>query len=103
MSKQAASPLRLVRAANQRDHLALSEQQRDAVAHRGCPLIISGATGTGKTTTLIHAAVDRIKAEPLIDPAEVARAVLYMASLPLHANVANMTIMATAMPFVGRG
>lgn len=41
--------------------------------------------------------------EPLIDPAEVARAVLYMASLPLDANVANMTIMATKMPFVGRG
>jgi NAD(P)-dependent dehydrogenase (short-subunit alcohol dehydrogenase family) len=41
--------------------------------------------------------------EPLINPAEVARAVLYMASLPLEANVANMTIMATKMPFVGRG
>jgi NADP-dependent 3-hydroxy acid dehydrogenase YdfG len=41
--------------------------------------------------------------EPLMDPAEVARAVLYMASLPLDANVANMTIMATKMPFVGRG
>lgn len=43
------------------------------------------------------------RAEPLIDPAEVARAVLYMSSLPLDANVANMTIMATKMPFVGRG
>jgi NAD(P)-dependent dehydrogenase (short-subunit alcohol dehydrogenase family) len=43
------------------------------------------------------------KAEPLIDPDEVARAVAYMASLPLDANVANMTIMATKMPFVGRG
>lgn len=41
--------------------------------------------------------------EPLMDPAEVARAVLYMATLPLDANVANMTIMATKMPFVGRG
>lgn len=44
-----------------------------------------------------------VRPEPLIDPAEVARAVLYMASLPLGANVANMTIMATKMPFVGRG
>jgi NAD(P)-dependent dehydrogenase (short-subunit alcohol dehydrogenase family) len=44
-----------------------------------------------------------VRPEPLIDPAEVARAVLYMASLPLEANVANMTIMATKMPFVGRG
>jgi NAD(P)-dependent dehydrogenase (short-subunit alcohol dehydrogenase family) len=43
------------------------------------------------------------KAEPLIDPHEVARAVAYMASLPLEANVANMTILATKMPFVGRG
>ena len=44
-----------------------------------------------------------VRSEPLIDPAEVARAVLYMASLPLEANVANMTIMATKMPVVGRG
>ena len=44
-----------------------------------------------------------VRAEPLMDPAEVARAVAYMASLPLEANVANMTIMATKMPFVGRG
>lgn len=44
-----------------------------------------------------------MRPEPLIDPAEVARAVLYMSSLPLDANVANMTIMATKMPFVGRG
>ena len=43
------------------------------------------------------------KPEPLMDPAEVARAVCYMAGLPLEANVANMTIMATKMPFVGRG
>jgi NADP-dependent 3-hydroxy acid dehydrogenase YdfG len=33
----------------------------------------------------------------------VARAVLYMASLPLDANVLFMTVMATNMPFVGRG
>jgi NAD(P)-dependent dehydrogenase (short-subunit alcohol dehydrogenase family) len=41
--------------------------------------------------------------EPLIDTAEVARAVVYMASLPLDANVLFMTLMATKMPFVGRG
>lgn len=41
--------------------------------------------------------------EPRIDPALVARAVLYMASLPLDANVAAMTVMATKMPYVGRG
>jgi NADP-dependent 3-hydroxy acid dehydrogenase YdfG len=33
----------------------------------------------------------------------VARAVLYMAGLPLEANVATMTVMATRMPFIGRG
>ncbi|PRF45854.1 SDR family oxidoreductase [Burkholderia multivorans] len=41
--------------------------------------------------------------EPRIDVAHVANAVVQMASLPLDANILNMTIMATAMPFVGRG
>jgi NAD(P)-dependent dehydrogenase (short-subunit alcohol dehydrogenase family) len=41
--------------------------------------------------------------EPLIDVAHVGRAVLQMASLPLDANVLFMTLMATKMPFVGRG
>jgi NAD(P)-dependent dehydrogenase (short-subunit alcohol dehydrogenase family) len=44
-----------------------------------------------------------IAAEPTMDPAEVGRAVAYMASLPLEANVQFMTIMATKMPFIGRG
>ncbi len=41
--------------------------------------------------------------EPTIDAAHVARAVVYMAGLPLDANVLFMTVMATGMPFVGRG
>jgi NAD(P)-dependent dehydrogenase (short-subunit alcohol dehydrogenase family) len=41
--------------------------------------------------------------EPTIDPQHVADAVVYMAGLPLDANVLNMTVMATKMPFVGRG
>ena len=41
--------------------------------------------------------------EPLMDTGHVASAVLYMASLPLDANVQSMTIMATKMPFIGRG
>ena len=41
--------------------------------------------------------------EPTIDPAHVAGAVLYMAGLPLDANVLFMTVMATKMPYVGRG
>ena len=44
-----------------------------------------------------------VRAEPRMDVADVARAVLYMASLPLDANVATMTVMATKMPLVGRG
>ena len=44
-----------------------------------------------------------IAPEPVMDVQDVARAVLYMASLPLEANVLFMTVMATKMPFVGRG
>jgi NAD(P)-dependent dehydrogenase (short-subunit alcohol dehydrogenase family) len=44
-----------------------------------------------------------IAAEPTMDVANVAASVVHMASLPLDANVAFMTVMATAMPFVGRG
>jgi NAD(P)-dependent dehydrogenase (short-subunit alcohol dehydrogenase family) len=44
-----------------------------------------------------------IKPEPTFDLKHVADAVLYMAGLPLEANVLRMTVMATAMPFVGRG
>ncbi len=41
--------------------------------------------------------------EPQMDPAHVGDAVVYMAGLPLDANVLFMTVMATKMPFVGRG
>ncbi len=44
-----------------------------------------------------------IAVEPTMDLADVARAVVYMASLPLDANVQFMTVMATKMPFIGRG
>jgi NAD(P)-dependent dehydrogenase (short-subunit alcohol dehydrogenase family) len=44
-----------------------------------------------------------LKAEPTMDVNNVARAIVYMASLPLDANVQFMTVMATKMPFVGRG
>jgi NAD(P)-dependent dehydrogenase (short-subunit alcohol dehydrogenase family) len=45
----------------------------------------------------------QIAVEPLMDVEHVANAVLYMANLPLDANVLFMTVMATKMPFVGRG
>ena len=44
-----------------------------------------------------------VAAEPPMDVDHVADAVVYMASLPLDANVLFMTVMATKMPFVGRG
>jgi NAD(P)-dependent dehydrogenase (short-subunit alcohol dehydrogenase family) len=44
-----------------------------------------------------------VAVEPLMDVGHVASAVVYMASLPLEANVQFMTVMATKMPFVGRG
>ena len=44
-----------------------------------------------------------IAVEPLMDVSHVAGAVLYMASLPLDANVQFLTVMATKMPFIGRG
>jgi NAD(P)-dependent dehydrogenase (short-subunit alcohol dehydrogenase family) len=44
-----------------------------------------------------------VAVEPTMDVEDVARAVVYMASLPLEANVLFMTVMATNMPFVGRG
>ena len=45
----------------------------------------------------------RMMPEPIMDVAHCASAVVYMASLPLDANVQNMTIMASKMPFIGRG
>src|SRR3954464_15987140 len=44
-----------------------------------------------------------VAVEPLMEVDEVGRAVLYMAGLPLDVNVQFMTIMATKMPFIGRG
>jgi NAD(P)-dependent dehydrogenase (short-subunit alcohol dehydrogenase family) len=44
-----------------------------------------------------------VRPEPLIDPVHVARAVVYMVTLPLDANVQFLTVMATKMPFIGRG
>jgi NAD(P)-dependent dehydrogenase (short-subunit alcohol dehydrogenase family) len=44
-----------------------------------------------------------VRPEPMMDAVHAARAVAHMASLPLDANVLFMTVMATTMPFVGRG
>jgi len=56
-----------------------------------------------KMTRGVPQADGSVRVEPVMDVAEVARAVLHMASLPPGANVLSMTVMATNMPFVGRG
>ena len=55
------------------------------------------------STTGVPQADGSIAIEPTMDTAHVAQAVVYMAGLPLSANVLFMTVMATKMPFVGRG
>jgi len=45
----------------------------------------------------------QVAVEPTMDVEQVAEAVVYMAGLPLSANVQFMTVMATDMPFIGRG
>jgi hypothetical protein len=58
---------------------------------------------TAKMTTGVMQANGETAPEPRLDVAHVVRAVVYMANLPLDANVQSMTVMATRMPFVGRG
>ena len=58
---------------------------------------------TARMTQGVLQADGRTAVEPTMDVQHVARAVLYMASLPLDANVLFLTVMATKMPFVGRG
>jgi NAD(P)-dependent dehydrogenase (short-subunit alcohol dehydrogenase family) len=56
-----------------------------------------------RMATGVPQANGEIAVEPTMDVRHVARAVLYMASLPLDANVQFMTVMATKMPYIGRG
>lgn len=58
---------------------------------------------TSKMATGVPQADGSLAAEPLMDLRQVASAVLYMAGLPLEANVQSLVVMATKMPFVGRG
>ena len=71
-----------------------------------CGQIDVGNAATDMTEAMaagVRQADGSVRPEPRMDAADVARAVAYMASLPLDANVANLTVHATAMPFVGRG
>ncbi|OEV06589.1 3-oxoacyl-ACP reductase [Streptomyces nanshensis] len=58
---------------------------------------------TARMQTGVPQADGTTKAEPVMDAADVARTVLHMAELPLEANVQFATVMATAMPYIGRG
>ena len=74
--------------------------------HIACGQIDIGNAATEMTERMaagILQANGTLMAEPRMDVAHVANAVLHMASLPLQANVQFMTVMATAMPFIGRG
>ncbi|MBY0528101.1 MAG: SDR family oxidoreductase [Gemmataceae bacterium] len=71
-----------------------------------CGQIDIGNAGTEMTARMksgVPQASGENAVEPTMDVDCVARAVVYMASLPLDANVLFMTVMATKMPFVGRG
>ncbi|WP_404713839.1 SDR family oxidoreductase [Sphingomonas sp. MMS24-J13] len=64
----------------------------------------NAATGIGdRMAQGVPQANGQIAPEPLMDVAQVGEAVAYMDSLPLDANVQFMTVMATNMPFIGRG
>ncbi len=71
-----------------------------------CGQIDIGNAGTEMTARMKEGILQPnggIVVEPTFDVEHVARAVVYMASLPLDANVLFMTVMATKMPYVGRG
>jgi NAD(P)-dependent dehydrogenase (short-subunit alcohol dehydrogenase family) len=71
-----------------------------------CGKIDIGNTATALAAPMAHGTLQAdmsLKPEPTFDVKHVADAVVYMASLPLEANVLFMTVMATKMPFVGRG
>jgi NAD(P)-dependent dehydrogenase (short-subunit alcohol dehydrogenase family) len=71
-----------------------------------CGQIDIGNAATNMTTKMekgILQASGRIEVEPTMDVSHVSNAIIYMASLPLDANVQFLTVMATGMPFIGRG
>lgn len=71
-----------------------------------CSQIDIGNAATEMTEPMaegVSQADGSVRPEPRMDVAHVAEAVVYMASLPLTANVQFLTLMATKMPFIGRG
>ena len=79
------------------------EGRRHGIA---CGQIDIGNARTPLSTPILQGALQAdgsLLAEPTLDVVHVADAVLYMAKLPLEANVLFMTVMANQMPYVGRG
>ncbi|MBV8220775.1 MAG: hypothetical protein JO325_20115, partial [Solirubrobacterales bacterium] len=78
---------------------------------RGVPGIACGQIDIGNAATDMTKQLEvgalqadgSVLAEPTMSVDDVADAVLYMVELPLNANVLSMTVMASGMPFVGRG
>jgi NAD(P)-dependent dehydrogenase (short-subunit alcohol dehydrogenase family) len=71
-----------------------------------CGQIDIGNAATEMTERMaagVRQADGSLRPEPRMSVEDVARAVVYMAGLPLEANVANMTVLATTMPYIGRG
>jgi NAD(P)-dependent dehydrogenase (short-subunit alcohol dehydrogenase family) len=71
-----------------------------------CGQIDIGNAATDMTARMargVRQAHGGVALEPTIDVQHVARAIVYMASLPLDANVPSLTVMATKMPYTGRG
>jgi len=71
-----------------------------------CGQIDIGNAGTDLTARMaegVPQADGSVHPEPTMDVQQAARAVVYMASLPLDVNVQFLTVMATKMPFIGRG
>jgi NAD(P)-dependent dehydrogenase (short-subunit alcohol dehydrogenase family) len=71
-----------------------------------CGQIDIGNTATALAAPMAHGTLQAdmsMKPEPMFEVKHVGDAVVYMANLPLEANVLFMTVMATRMPFVGRG
>jgi NAD(P)-dependent dehydrogenase (short-subunit alcohol dehydrogenase family) len=71
-----------------------------------CGQLDIGNTATDMTAGMSHGSLQAdgaFKKEPTFDVRHVVDALLYMAGLPLEANVQFMTVMATAMPYIGRG
>jgi NAD(P)-dependent dehydrogenase (short-subunit alcohol dehydrogenase family) len=83
-----------------------------AISLEGRPFNIAcGQIDIGNAATELSASISTgtpqadgsLRAEPMMDVRHAAEAVMYMAELPLDANVLFLTVMATNMPFVGRG